>query len=426
MSKDDETVIEKTISCNKKSGFSINIPKTWLSEYFGLTDVTRGCSDEKNCADCKYRSKKSGGEGIGLFLKPTRDQILITHRKPLNVERKRDRVIRYSNLNEINARIVLNDFKCSYLAGFEEISFIFKIRDTRDVSRCKELIDEIRDTYLQFFKEPRSSNSFEKNPVLSNLYEVEEFPSAKEVILGDGTIRWGVRILPREDEEELPMETTLESIFNTTECMLFALRDMFSGEDEFTPESFDVVDNHVDILWTTITRILIKKIYSMKFAVFMDENVFDSPVGLFYSEAEAKTLERLSDKCIPISEAYNRMKSDKILKELIDGHKKKFIDIVNSLINYLKLVRRYVFDLKNGITYEQLAETHLMCKQIMAEISEVEKIILDDLKKIDDKDKLTEGVKSVILLGQLLNEIARNINSLFAWRFTVRIEEIHG
>lgn len=155
--------------------------------------------------------------------------------------------------------------------------------------------------------------------------------------------------------------------------------------------------------------------------MFKRERTFESPVGLVYAEAMAKTLERLSDKGLAIAQdAEKNNFLDKINKE----NKENFIGLIDGLTDYFKEVEENAMDLERDISYDLISEIRDYRKGFKSLIDEVEKSVYTNLLELEDREQLIEGVGTASKIFREFRAMGRNLHALFSWRANVRIEEV--
>lgn len=412
----------RVIKCRSGS-FNITLPKNAVREAFGNKyEVLKSkkCMRETGCKNCDLRT---GGIKTEVVPKPEVNGLILYLIAPIREEKasEKEKTIIYKPVSLTEDEIT-NIFKCSFIAGYSTVIYEFepefKRKSDELFNKAESIIDLFRGKgLLENISESRITEMIEKKepdfpyyPFI--FYKISRLvPEGIEVppqFISDGK-RWGIKIEPRKDELELSIKEFLKAMYHYVNSLITSFKDCILRDVK--PENIDEEDNYVDILWMIITRLILKKLYSLQIVGHIDKPSFDSPIGLFYAQAISKTAERLCDKLVVASYyAYQLRKEGILLQE-------DMAKIVEDISKFLKEVTEYALDLDMEIKYEEINKIRKDYEEILKAIRDLEEKMIENADK--DKNKIT-----VAKLFTYLENVLRNILSIFSWRNTVRSEEV--
>jgi hypothetical protein len=245
--------------------------------------------------------------------------------------------------------------------------------------------------------------------------------------LSKGWIGYTIKITTKSGlkPEKVEIASIVYEIFYKAKDVLENLQYIIlNGEEGDEAEKLSNYDDEIDMLWMTLTRLVVRKLYTMYPFEHINERSFECPIGLVYAQTMGKSLERLSDKTAPFCKALMRIKKY-LPHKLNQKDKESLANLISELKDNIEEVKKHALNLDREMDQEIINKVRGIVGDYIKKVKELEKkILFKDLNSIKEGDKLVNWGRDCALLFDCLKGMARDLYGLFSTRALIRIEEL--
>lgn len=399
-------------------------------------DKTNIYDTKAACSSCRYKK-------LDLTMIPGNPLNIFSERE---FDRKPDyRLLRYTYADISNVEKkkikdrVLDDFQCSFIAGYRTIWFHFEHKGE------EELEDWIRQELMS--NEKRHEKKHRRKGLRYYLALMESPPTPITKYYRRGTKggikieeinepdpKWSVYKLefkPTEkicEEAKIPAREILECIYQQCKIDLFNIREFIQNKkSKITIDDIWKADDFVNVRWWMLTRIQLKKIYSKEIYIHEEEKSYESPVGVVYGQAGGKTLEKFHDKFISFADPLDKLNAENLLERISEDKKEGLSELLKELADHLEEVEKFTMDLEEETTQEKIEDMRTKRNEFEKKAKSLEKKLLKE-EKLADVDRYKSAVWGRHIGAVIDSAIGmrNNLHSLFSWRVAVRTGEFQG